>query len=184
MKTMEMKKLYAFTIKNIHPLKEKGTFRGYASTTTLDKTNDVVALGAFSETLRQWKVKKNGFPNIYEEHDPHHFIGTCKDLQEDGSGLYIEGKLFIDDIPRANHVYQALIKGEKCGLSIGFYVVSAVNQGGVRTITKLDLVEVSIVTYPCNGEAKIHEFKTDHDPTKDSLILQMHQLIECLKKGL
>jgi HK97 family phage prohead protease len=182
MNTMETKKLYALDIKNINPLKEPGTFRGYASTNSLDKINDRVAFGAFAETLDQWKNKKNGLPNIYEEHDRNHFIGTCKVLKEDAVGLYIEGKLFVDDIPKAHQVYQALLKGEKCGLSIGFYVVSAVSMDGIRTIKKLDLVEISIVTYPCNPEAKIHEFKTDHDPT-EALMVPMQALIERIKKG-
>lgn len=183
MMPLECKTLVALNIKTIEPLREKGMFRGYASTPSVDKIKDVIVSGAFAHTLKKWEKEKKGLPNIYEEHDRNHFIGTCKKLREDAKGLYIEGKLFIDDIPRAQDVYAALVKGDKCGLSIGFHVKNYTLEGGVRKIQHLDLVEISIVNYPCNGEAKIHEFKTDHDPTDLSTLHQLNQLIQRIKKA-
>lgn len=163
--TMECKKILALPLGDLTPLQQPGTLRGYASTRHMDKVKDIILPGAFTQTLAHWQREKKGFPNIYEEHDPHHFIGTCKILREDKGGLYLEGKLFIEDIPRAQKVYEDLIKGQKGGLSIGFYVRQSHLQGGVRHIQSLDLVEISIVAHPCNGEAKIHEVKGVHDPT-------------------
>jgi hypothetical protein len=180
---LECKTLYTLDIKGIEPLAEKGMFRGYASTPSMDKIKDIVLSGAFENTLQKWEKDKEGLPNIYEEHDRNHFIGTCKKLSEDAKGLYMEGKLFIEDIPRARHVYNALVGGSKYGLSIGFHVKKYALEKGVRLIKQLDLVEISIVNYPCNAEAKIYEFKTDHDPTDLSALHQLCKLIASIKKA-
>jgi phage head maturation protease len=77
----------------------------------------------------------------------------------------------------------------KHSLSIGFYVKKSSMEHGVRYIEKIDLLEVSIVTNPCNAKAQIHTFKRDHDPTsqqghdRDSqkLLQEIHQLTKRLK---
>jgi len=179
MSDFEMKTLYSLPMNTVSPLKESGTFRGYASTTTLDKSQDIIEPGAFSKTLQYWQKRKNAYPNICAEHDRDHFIGTCTKLYEDHKGLYMEGKLFIEYIPKAQEVYDALISGKKRGLSIGFYVKKSSTEGRVRRIQQLDLVEISIVSHPCNQEAHIHEFKRDHDPTHDNTLAQIRRLIAC-----
>lgn len=165
MSEFEMKTLYALPINTIQALDSIGTFQGYASTPDKDKAKDVILKGSFAETLAYWKKEHKGFPNIYDEHNRHHFIGTCKSLYEDDKGLYVEGLLFVNDIPKAKEVYQSLKAGLKSCLSIGFYVKKSFLENGVRYIQKVDLVEISIVSNPCNSRAQIHEFKRDHDPT-------------------
>ena len=177
MSEFEMKTLHAFPMNALRPLDDVRTFRGYASTSDADKAGDVILPGAFSHTLAYWKKEHKGFPNIYDEHHRHHFIGTCKSLYEDHKGLYLEGVLFVEDIPKAKEVYESIKSGLKCCLSIGFYVRKSLLEQGIRYIQTLDLVEISIVTTPCNPKAQIHEFKRDHDPTHQKILHQISQLM-------
>lgn len=146
-------------------LSERGMFWGYASTSSVDHAGDRIAKGAFSHTIHQWKTHHQRWPHLYEEHDPDRLIGTCKTLKETDKGLYVVGKLFLDDIPTANTVYEQMLSGSQCGLSIGFYVLKSRNISGYRLISQLDLREISVVQKPCNPEAQVHECKNDHDPT-------------------
>jgi HK97 family phage prohead protease len=166
MSTFEMKTVHTLPINRIKAWDGVGNFFGYASTFgNTDKANDVIVKGAFSETLQSWKKKHKGFPNIYDEHNRYHCLGTCKTLEEDDTGLSVEGILFTQYIEKAREAYECLRSGLKHSLSIGFYVKKSFMNHGVRYIEKIDLLEVSIVTNPCNAKAQIHAFKRDHDPT-------------------
>ena len=52
------------------------------------------------------------------------------------------------------------------GLSIGYWVrdSSVDEKTGIRTLTKLDLVEISLVTFPANDDARVEavKFKLAH----------------------
>ena len=189
MSEFEMKTVHTLPIHRIKALDDVGTFSGYASTFgNTDKANDVIVKGAFSESLDSWKKKHKGFPNIYDEHNRYHCLGICKTLEEDETGLSMQGTLFIQYIEKAREVYRALQSGLKHSLSIGFYVKKSSMNHGVRHIEKIDLLEVSIVTNPCNTQAQIHTFKRDHDPTcqqdndRDEKLLQgISQLTKRLK---
>jgi phage head maturation protease len=56
--------------------------------------------------------------------------------------------------------------GAVTGLSIGYWVreSSFDEKTGIRTLTKLDLVEVSLVTFPANDDARVEavKFKLAH----------------------
>ncbi len=189
MSEFEMKTVHTLPIHRIKALDDAGTFSGYASTFgNTDKANDVIVKGAFSESLDSWKKKHKGFPNIYDEHHRYHCLGTCTTLEEDDTGLSVEGILFIQHIEKAREVHQLWRSGLKHSLSIGFYVKKSFMNHGVRHIEKIDLLEISIVTNPCNEKAQIHTFKRDHDPTsqqgydRDEKLLQgIRQLTKRLK---
>jgi HK97 family phage prohead protease len=152
-------------------LEPKGVFWGYASTQTLDQSGDQILPGAFSKTLKAWQVTKNRFPHLLWEHDAQEFIGVCLELREDPKGLYIKGKLLVDEIQKAQDAYTLLHHGIK-GLSIGFRIRSAKKEASkIRKILDLDLVEISFVQNPCNPEAVIHEFKTQDERNSDLVIL-------------
>ena len=160
-----------------HHLSDKGMFWGYASTPSVDHAGDRISKGAFGQSLQQWQSQHQRWPHLYEEHDQERLVGTCKTLKETDQGLYVVGKLFLDDIPRATTVYEQMLSGESCGLSIGFYVLKSISSKGERVISQLDLREISIVQHPCNPEAHIHECKNDHDPT----LHQMQAFLRVLK---
>jgi hypothetical protein len=88
-------------------------------------------------------------------------IGGYDTLAEDARGLYVEGFLMKEEVPRARSTFALMKRNIVTGLSIGYYVESDSwnEKERVTTLTKLDLVEVSIVTFPANPEARIDAVK-------------------------
>jgi HK97 family phage prohead protease len=92
-------------------------------------------------------------------------IGVWTSLSEDGKGLRVEGKLA--DTARAKEIH-ALMKMEPRpainGLSIGYYArkftVGTKPTEPRRKLEEVELVEVSIVTNPANGKARVDAVKS------------------------
>jgi uncharacterized protein len=131
-----------------------GTFEGYASLFNReDLGRDVVLPGAFRESLAQRGVR--GVKLLYQ-HDANQPIGVWTALQEDSRGLYAQGRL-MRDVTKAREVMALMRAGALDGLSIGFKAVRARRERvtGVRRLEKVDLWEISVVTFPLLPEARI-----------------------------
>lgn len=123
------------------------TFEGYASLFGVaDGAGDIVARGAFANTLR-----KRGAENIRMlwQHFAHEPIGVWEDIREDARGLYVRGRL-TTHADRARDVRALIADGAVNGLSIGFRTVRAERnaRAATRTLLDLELWEVSVVTFP------------------------------------
>ncbi len=150
----------------------EGTVGGYGAVFgNVDSYGDVIAKGAFKETLREHK--KNGtLPAMLMQHggwgmsaDDMTPIGVWTSMSEDENGLLVEGQLALDT-QRGKEAY-ALLKMQPRpalnGLSIG-YVAKAWEVGTKpdeprRTLKKIELWEVSLVTFPANPKARIEGVK-------------------------
>lgn len=141
---------------------EDGTFTGYGSVFgNVDSYGEVVAPGAFTESLKAIKKSGDPLPMLWQ-HRSDSPIGGFDTLAEDDRGLKLTGSLLIGSIPLADQAY-ALMKARIVkGLSIGYYEdeISINKETGIVTLTKLDLVEVSVVTFPANQEAQIDAVKS------------------------
>ncbi|MBU6476149.1 MAG: HK97 family phage prohead protease [Alphaproteobacteria bacterium] len=138
-------------------LAETGLFEGYASVFgVVDQVNDRIAPGAFRESLAAWAERKN-FPPLLWQHEASAPIGAWREMREDGHGLFVKGDLFTRDIPRAQEAYKLLKENVVTGLSIGYRAQEShiERKSGVRVLTKVDLVEVSLVTFPANAAARV-----------------------------
>ena len=73
----------------------EGEFRAYASTWTRtpESYGDVVAPGAFTDTIAEWEASGNVVPILYGHRmdDPHYNVAGAKSLTEDGHGLLVHG---------------------------------------------------------------------------------------------
>jgi HK97 family phage prohead protease len=135
---------------------EDGRFKGYASVFgVLDSYREIVAPGAFSESLQRIKDSGHTLPALWH-HIASQPIGGYDQLSEDDRGLYVEGFLLKDDIPQARVAYVTMQRNIVTGLSIGYYVEAESwnEKDRILTLTKVDLVEVSVVTFPANSEAR------------------------------
>lgn len=145
---------------------EDGTFVGYGSVFggDPDSYGEVVAAGAFTESLAELAAKGRIVPILWQ-HNSAEPIGIYTSITQDEHGLRVEGKLLIDDVARAKEAYALLKAGAVTGLSIGYWVGQASydEKTGVRTLIKLDLVEVSLVTFPAKDDARVEavKFKLD-----------------------
>ena len=145
----------------IKGFEKNGAFEGYASVfDDLDSAQDRVVKGAFKKTLD--KCSRTGrMPALLWQHDAREPIGVWREMFEDQKGLYVKGELFVDEIPRARQAYKLMCEGGLSGLSIGFKTVqSELNpQTGERFLTEVDLLEVSMVTFPALDTARISSVK-------------------------
>lgn len=144
---------------SVKELDTTGVFAGYGSVFNLiDSQRDMVLPGAFLDSLRAhaWGVK------LLWQHDAKEPIGVIEELREDDQGLYVRGRLLMD-IARAREAYALLKEGVVSGLSIGYSPVRyrIDPDSGVRLLAKVDLWEISLVTFPANDAARVTVVKED-----------------------
>lgn len=140
----------------IKELKEDGSFSGYGSVFgVVDAYGEVVAAGAFKESLARHK-ERGTMPALLWQHDPRQPVGAYTKMEEDKKGLYVEGKLAMKT-QRGAEAHELLSMHAVTGLSIGFIPKAWEDDQdeGVRTLTRIDLWETSIVTFPANEDAQI-----------------------------
>lgn len=146
----------------VKAIDEKGRFSGYGSVFgNVDSYQEVVAPGAFAESLAAWK-DSGRWPPVLWQHRAGEPVGPFELMREDTHGLWVEGQLLIDEVVRAKEA-RALMRAKAVnGLSIGFVVRedSYDRVTGIRTLKKVDLWEVSIVTFPANPQAQISHVKS------------------------
>lgn len=149
---------------NIKAVQEDGFFSGYGAVFgNIDWYNDVILPGAFKVSLDKWKTK-NKFPPVLWNHNDSEPIGIYTNIYEDEKGLFVEGKLLIDDVPRAKSTHALLKAGAIDGLSIGYSTKKANQQGnGIRELIEVDIGEISIVTQPANDRSLITSVKSKLD---------------------
>ncbi|MBT0667070.1 HK97 family phage prohead protease [Novosphingobium profundi] len=145
---------------------DDGLFTGYGSVAgVIDSYNEVVAKGAFRKSLADLKAKRRKVPVLWQ-HRSGEPIGVYDTLSEDDTGLRVEGRLLVDHVSQAKEAHALMRAGAVTGLSIGYWVrkSSYDEKTGIRTLLELDLVEVSLVTFPANDEARIDavKFKLAH----------------------
>lgn len=137
---------------------ETGEFEGYASVfSNMDRGRDIIAPGAFAESLT--RMPANRIKMLWQ-HDSHCVIGKWTEAYEDNKGLYVKGKL-LTDIPKAKEVHTLLKEQAIEGMSIGYRTNDYEwdEDERVRTITKCELWEVSVVTFPMNTLAGVTSVK-------------------------
>ena len=140
----------------IKAVNEDGLFSGYGSVFgVVDSYQEVVAAGAFKESL------DSRMPSLLWQHRSGEPIGVYTTVKEDNIGLHVEGKLALKTT-RGAEAYELLKMGAISGLSIGFVTRedSYDRVTGVRTLKKVDLWEVSLVTFPANDSARVASIKS------------------------
>ncbi|MBO9859387.1 HK97 family phage prohead protease [Xanthomonas sp. A1809] len=147
---------------SVKAVSDDGLFSGYGSVFgTVDSYREVVAPGAFAESLAEIKAKGRPVPVLWQ-HRSGEPIGVYSALSEDSHGLKVEGQLIIDGVARAKEAHALMKAGAVSGLSIGYYVRedSWDEKERVRLLKKVDLVEISLVTFPANDDARVDAIKS------------------------
>lgn len=142
-------------------LDASGVFTGYAARfNTADLGRDLILPGAFAESLAQRGA--SGVRMLFQ-HDPAEPIGVWLELREDTRGLFVRGRL-LSEIARGREVLSLMRAGAIDGLSIGFRTVEGRTnpKTGIRRLSKIDLWEISVVTFPMHPGARVSAFKRDH----------------------
>jgi len=143
-----------------------GQFEGYASVfNRVDRGNDLILPGAFEHSLRD---RGAGSIKLLWQHDPKRPVGVIDEIFEDKHGLYMRASLMLD-LEKADEAYRMLTAGVLDSMSIGFHTLkSHKRHDGVRLLEKVDLWEISLVTFPMNEAAKILSIKADTAPAQEN----------------
>lgn len=144
-----------------------GIVEGYASTFDRepDSYGDVVAKGAFEDSLARWRESGKPIPLLYghSTDDPEYNIGKVVDAYEDERGLFVRAE-FDADNPKAQYVRKLVKEGRLYQFSFAYQVLDAGTvelESGIEAyeLRKLDLFEVSLVQIPANQHAEVVEVK-------------------------
>lgn len=151
-----------------------GIFEGYGAVFgNVDAYGDVIQKGAFRETLREWKGLKK-MPPMLVQHGGWMMtdidalpVGIWEAMSEDDTGLQVKGRLINLDTERGKTIYGAMKEGALDGMSIGYrakeFALGTKPEEPRRTLKKIDLIEVSVVTFPANGKARVGSIKSLDD---------------------
>ncbi len=154
METPEMK--FAGTL--ISGVTADGVFQGYASLFgVVDLAGDTVVPGAFAASLA---ARGAAGVKLLWQHNPAEPLGIWETLEEDTRGLFVRGRLDLN-VARAREVHALMKSRAVDGLSIGFKTIRSRRDAatGHRRLEKIDLWEVSIVTFPMLPQARVSAVK-------------------------
>ena len=145
-----------------------GYIVGYASTWTRepDAYNDIVAKGAFAESIERIKAEGKAIPLLWnhDSGDIDAYIGKVDRLEEDDHGLLF-GAAF-DSTDTAQRARELSKDGRLCSFSFAYDVldqgpVELEDGREVNELRKLNLHEVSLTLYPANRDTSVVEVKSD-----------------------
>jgi hypothetical protein len=157
----ELQKKRLDTALKIKSVSESGEFSGYGSVFgEKDRHSDIVVKGAFENSLSDWK-SRGGLPALLWQHNMNEPIGVYTKMEENDQGLYVEGRLLIDDDPLAKRAHAHMKAGSISALSIGYMLKDWDYDTDKEAfiLKEIDLWEVSLVTFPANDQARINEVK-------------------------
>jgi len=140
------------------------TISGYGSVFgNVDNGGDMVMPGAFKECIASGRK-----PKMLWQHDAGQPIGAWDEMREDENGLYMKGRI-SKRATKGAEVAELVKMGAIDGLSIGYrtqeYEMDM--DSGTRKLTKLDLWETSVVTFPMNTLASIYAMKAESMTERD-----------------
>jgi HK97 family phage prohead protease len=148
-----------FEIKSVD---ENGRFTGYGSVFgELDSYRDIVMPGAFKDSLKEdFQAKKRLVPMLWQ-HDWWSPIGVYPVIEEDKVGLYLEGEC-NKEVQKGAECHALMKQGALTGLSIGYTTVTSEwdEENLIRKLIKVNLWEVSPVTFPAGDSARINHVKS------------------------
>ncbi|WP_223808403.1 HK97 family phage prohead protease [Salmonella enterica] len=145
---------------SLKSVSDSGEFEGYGSVFGVkDSHDDVVMSGAFAASLRAWSDRK-ALPALLWQHRMDEPIGVYTEMKEDDVGLYVRGRLLIDDDPLAKRAHAHMKAGSLTGLSIG-YVLKTGNTTGERSLSAERNRPLGSQSgdVPSNDEARISDVK-------------------------
>jgi HK97 family phage prohead protease len=148
------------------PAAGAGTIEGYISAygPPADLYGDIIQKGAFDQSLAEHR-SQGSEPALLWCHDMARPIGKWTSFRSDDYGLLARGVVNLaSDAGKQAHAH--LLAGDVSSLSIGYLVPADGYQhqaGGTRLLTRIDLLEASIVPIGANRRSRITKIKSFHN---------------------
>ena len=141
----------------------EGAVEGYAATFDRipDSYGDVIAKGAFADSLKAWQEGGKPIPLLYghSTDDPAYNIGKVVEAHEDDKGLHVVAE-FDADNEKAQYVRKLVKEGRLYQFSFAYEVLDGATvelEDGAEAyeLRKMNLFEVSLVQIPANQRAVV-----------------------------
>ena len=139
---------------------------GYANTTAKDRAGDIVTADAWAKGVDNFRRN----PVLLYQHKHDCPIGKVNKITVDKKGIFVEAA--VSKAAEDNHGIQTLIKdGALKSFSVGFKVKDGKYNRDEDSmyITDVELLEISVVSVPCNQDSLFSvrkSFETDDDYSK------------------
>jgi HK97 family phage prohead protease len=142
--------------------------RGFANTTTKDRAGDVIPRSAWEGKNALPNYLKN--PIILAQHDHSQPIGKMVDYTISDEGLEIEA-----EISKSVKEYGLINDGVLKSFSVGFRLLDAEykSDADIFLIKELELLEISVVSVPCNQDSTFELAKSMSDSDYNNLKKQL-----------
>lgn len=143
-----------FECKQVQVNDDDGSLEAYGSVFgVVDRQNDRVMRGAFSQSIKE--LGGAGVPLLWQ-HDTTEPLGRALELKEDSRGLWFKG-VIRKSARRGSEALDLLKHKVVDSFSIGYMVRNGGSRmvGGVRELTNIELLELSIATIPANPRAQL-----------------------------
>lgn len=137
---------------------ELGTFVAVVSAWDADREGDVIERTAFDKTTRAWRASGKKLPLLFEHST--RVVGALDpaSMHPTEQGLVVSGE--VDRETEEGRQVWRTIKAGTAGFSIGFMAKSKPRKGGGRTLTEIDLLEVSATSTPMHPSARVLDWKS------------------------
>ena len=130
-------------------------FSGYASVFNgIDSYGDMIMPGAYEKTLQD---RERAVQLRWNHYGP--VIGKFTEMYEDEKGLFVQGEL-TKGHSVAEDAAALLRHGAISGLSIGYMATDTEQDGVIRKLKEIDLIEISVVEEPADNAARISSIKS------------------------
>ena len=142
---------------------DKFNIAGYANTTAKDRAGDIVTSQAWAKGVENFRRN----PVLLYQHKHDCPIGKVNKITVDKKGMFVDAA--VSDAAEHHHGIQTLIKdGALKSFSVGFKVKDGKYSPDDDSmyITDVELLEISIVSVPCNQDSLFSirkSFETDDD---------------------
>ena len=154
-------------VKSLFTPLEEGSIEGYASVFGgVDSYGDTIEKTAFDNV-----IKSGQKPLMFYQHNRWSIpIGVWEEMSVDEKGLKVKGRLNLE-LEEAREVYSALKFGSLNGMSIGFRMKDKDYEYDDEDICHIknisELLEISIVNFPADKEARIDNVKSEDRDLND-----------------
>ena len=150
---MSDKKFYlnsSFEAKTLNKKSKALKIAGYANTTAKDRAGDVITATAWAKGVDNFRRN----PVLLYQHKHDCPIGRVNAIKVDKKGIFVEAS--VSEAAEKTQGVQTLIKdGALKSFSVGFRVKDGNydREADTMTITDVELLEVSVVSVPCNQDS-------------------------------
>ncbi len=141
---------------------DEGHIEGYASVfNVVDEQGDNVIPGAFKKAIEKFK-STNKMPKMLWQHDTKKPIGVWEEIEETEHGLFVKGRILLD-LKYGREAWSLLKNKAIDGLSIGYKTTKRARGKNSSLLNDIDLLEISIVTFPACPDASVETVKADSE---------------------